>query len=82
MSDKGKALAGRPAEYAIDDTIADTGRKTNFGARQTNNGTRNNSGVREIEFMNGTMDGVDLDRCHYVEARLLKSEAHAAGPGE
>ena len=49
---------------------------------QSDDGARQNGGIGEVEFVGGTMNGVDFDGGGNIEARLFESEAHASGSGK
>jgi hypothetical protein len=73
MSDQGKPLARRTAEYDIDIPAAKPGDSSQFRAGHVRDGLGHNGTMGEIEFMDGGMNGIDLDRCRHIEARLLET---------
>ena len=67
-----EALARRSTEHTIDRTIANARRQPYFSGRKSCHRPRNNGRVREIVFVNGTMNGIYFDRCDNIETSLFK----------
>ena len=68
LPDQGETLARRTAEDAINGTISDPCGKPDFGTRQPFDRTRDDGGCREVEFVDGTMNGVNFDCRHNIKA--------------
>jgi hypothetical protein len=82
LPNHGKALARRPAEYAVDFSVSDARQTAYLLAGQFSNGTRYNNGLREIEFVRRTVDRIDFHSGNDIETRLLKAEAQAPSTRE
>jgi hypothetical protein len=75
-------LARCAADYDIDTTRTDSCDPTNFCSRQSLDRPWDDCTFGKIELVNGSMDRVDLDRGHNVEACLLETEAEPARASE
>lgn len=75
-------MARRTAKYHIDLSFAYPRSNANFASSQIDHRARHNSTMREVEFMDSAMDGVDLHRRNDIETGLFKAKAHPASTGE
>ena len=75
VTNQRKALAWRTTEHAIDRLSFKACTLPDLIASKLGNRGRDYGRFREIEFVDGTMHGVDLDRGFDVEACLLEAEA-------
>jgi hypothetical protein len=77
-----ESLARRTAEDAIHGTVADPSGSSDIGGSHPFDGVGQDRRIREIEFVSGAVDGIDLGRSDDVEARLFKSETQSACSGK
>ena len=80
--DHGETLAWRTTEYDIDIRPADTGQTPDLFAVNGGHTPANGRTIWKIKLVNGTVNGIDLDRSDNIESRLLEAERHPPGPGE
>jgi hypothetical protein len=71
-------LARRTAKDNIHRGISDSGHATDIRSVDFRDASTNSCAGGKIELVNGPVDRIVLDGSGYVEARLLKSEAHPA----
>jgi hypothetical protein len=77
MTDQREALTWRSTEHAINLLIANSGGPPDLRAGNLRNAFWDNCAIRKIEFVNSTMDRLDLHRGDYVKPRLLEPKRHS-----
>jgi hypothetical protein len=75
-------LTRRPTEYAVNPPAANSRSDPDVGGLKTDDGARQYGGLREIELMRSTVNGINLNCSRDVEPRLFESQAHTAYAGE
>jgi hypothetical protein len=78
VTDERKALAWRPTEHDIDVSMANRGCLPDRCACQPLDRSRQHRASGKIERVNCRMDGIDFDRGHNVETRLLEAKTQTA----
>ena len=82
MSNQRKTLAWRPTKNTINLAATNSCQFPDQLSTKASRSQRDNFGLREIEFVNSTMNRIDLDGGCNIEPCLLKAERHAAGTSE
>jgi len=71
-----------PAELSSPVPVSEAGRGPDVGTGQPAHVGADRHAVREVQLVRGGMDGVELDRCCDVQARLLEPERQSTRPCE
>jgi hypothetical protein len=79
LPDQREALARCAAKHDIHRTSPDSSGRAQIVAPEAHYGSRKNGGIREIEVMGCSVDGINLYGGRYVEPGLFEAERHAAG---
>ena len=82
LADERESLAGRAAEDAINRPVSDSRQQSNLRSTKSDHRARDDRCLREVELVDGAMDGIDLHGRSHVKARLLEAEREPASPGE
>src|SRR5262245_10770768 len=82
MADKRKTLAGRTTYHGFNRKAADARRAANEIPRYLADVAANDLRVGEVKLMRRSVNGVDLDPCGYVVARLLEPERQSSSASE
>lgn len=82
FADHAESLTGGAAKNYVDRGIADPGNAADVCGIYVGHTAADGRAGREIELVDGTVNGIVLDGGSDVEASLLKSETHAACAGE
>lgn len=78
LTDHRKSLARRAPEYDIYVLVANVRLLANELARGRHDAAADRCAPGKVEFMGGGMNGVNLNRSHYIKTRLLETETKSA----
>jgi len=78
MTDQRETLTRRASEHYVDRAIAQFRRLPDPRAARFCGIGANDGTVREIEFMHGAMNRIDLNRSRHIETCLLETERQSA----
>ncbi len=79
---EGEALTRRAAEHNMDRLLLESGRGPDFCSARRGHALADGGAMREVVLVGCAVDRVELDRRNYVEAGLLKAQAHSPGTGK